>query len=72
MLVDELFSVNSPDGFIENAHTVGRLRAYICRICGAYVAHDYLVAHTEIHNKQEQSEKDIHVLRTTTKVYGDW
>ena len=72
MNIDDLFAINKPDGYIENSNTVGRLGAYICRICGAFVARNYLVAHTDIHNKMEEIENTVRVLRATNKDYGAW
>jgi hypothetical protein len=73
MHVDELFSINIPDGFMESGHSVGRISAYACAICGAFVARDYLVAHVDIHNKIEDADKEIYTLRSLiTKDKGEW
>lgn len=74
MHVDELFSINNPDGYFESATTVGRVAAYICSICGSFVGRDYLVAHVDFHNKIETMENEILVLndRVVWKGNGEW
>ena len=62
MRVDELFSVNNPDGYLESARSVGRIAAYMCSVCGSFVARDYLEVHTEMHNHTTSMDDDIYTL----------
>lgn len=56
MHVDQLFSINNPDGYLDSAATVGRISVYMCPICGCYVGQTHLSVHTEIHNKEEERQ----------------
>jgi hypothetical protein len=62
MKTDDIFSTNNPDAYLSSVMSVGKVAAYICSICGSFVSRDYLVLHTDFHNKIETMENDICTL----------
>ena len=55
MKADDIFSISNPDAYLSSVMSVGKVSAYMCQLCGSFVARDYLVKHADMHDNMENS-----------------